>query len=97
MKLLKKRTPELDEVITNANAALTTIDPGSDEYAKQLAYVERLYRLRAEERAGGINPNTLAIVLGNLAGILIMVGYEHKHVITSKGLGFILKPRVDIE
>lgn len=41
-----------------------------------------------------LSPDTILVVAGNLVGILLLVGYEHAHVITSKALGFILKGRV---
>jgi hypothetical protein len=36
-----------------------------------------------------VSPDTLAAVAGNLLGIIVIVGYENKHVITSKALSFL--------
>jgi hypothetical protein len=33
------------------------------------------------------------MVGGNLLGILIIVGYEHTHVMVSKASGFIIRPK----
>jgi hypothetical protein len=32
-------------------------------------------------------------VIGNLTGILLILNYERAHVVTSKAIGFVLKPR----
>jgi hypothetical protein len=41
-----------------------------------------------------VSPDTLAIVIGNLAGIILILGYEKANVITSKALGFVIRGRV---
>ena len=40
-----------------------------------------------------VSPDTILLVAGNLLGILAVLNYERVHVVTSKALGFILKPR----
>jgi hypothetical protein len=35
----------------------------------------------------------MAIVVGNILGILVIVAYEQKHVMVSKGLGFVIKAK----
>jgi hypothetical protein len=72
---------------------LETLDMDSEEYKTRLAHVERLSKLRNEERSNRISPDTLAIVTTNLLGILIIVGYERGNVLASKGLGFILRTK----
>lgn len=36
-----------------------------------------------------VSPDTLVAVAGNLLGIIVIVGYENKNVITSKALSFL--------
>lgn len=67
-------------------------DPPSEEYDKSLDRLERMIRLKKEEK-GKIDPNTLVLVAGNLLGILVIVAYEQKHVMASKAVQFILRPR----
>lgn len=38
-----------------------------------------------------VSPDTMMLVLGNLAGIALILNYEHLNVITSKALGFVLR------
>jgi hypothetical protein len=67
--------------------------PESSEYHNLIANLERLMKLKAENRKGGVSPDTLAIVAGNLLGILLIVAYEQKHVMSSRGFGQIIKPK----
>lgn len=94
MSLLKLKNRKLDMMIVEALQKLDDLDPGTFEYTAMYDHVERLIRIQSLGKKK-ISPDTMAIVAGNLIGILIMVGYEHKHVITSKSLGFLLKPRID--
>lgn len=38
-----------------------------------------------------ISPDTVALVIGNLAGIVLILKYEEMNVITSKALNFVLR------
>lgn len=65
----------------------------SDEYPKLMTYLERLYEIKAKQRRNPVSPDTMAIVAGNLLGILVIVAYEQKHVMTSKGFSQIIRPK----
>lgn len=88
-----KDQPPLDKIIDRVIAEMETYGPEADEYPTMLAYLERLSRLKTQSRSARVSPDTKATILGNLFGILIIVAYEQKHVMTSKGLSFILKPK----
>ena len=64
------------------------------EEAMAAAELEREERLKALG-APWWKPSgdTLAIVLGNLVGIAVIVGYERGHVMTSKALGSLFKTK----
>ena len=81
-----KRTEEkyLDELIERVVEDMQMFGPESEEYPKLVNTLERLHKLKAEKKPSRVSPDTVAIVLGNLLGILIIVMYEEKHVITSK-------------
>lgn len=70
------------------------VPPGSEEYEKLLADLERLSKVRTVERPTKLSRDTMAIVLGNLLGILVIVAYEQGHVMNSKGLGFVMKTKL---
>ena len=82
----------LDEPIARVLAEMEMYGPDSDEYPKLVSYLERLTQAQAETRKQRVNLDTLIPVAGNLLGILIIVAYEQKHVMVSKGLMF-LKPK----
>lgn len=79
---------ELDKAIDDALAKLD--DPTTDDYAKITKQLTKLYAMKeAEKPTPRVNSDTLLMVAGNLAGILVIVGYEHAHVITSKAQSYI--------
>ena len=65
--------------------------PDTEEYPRLMDNLERLVRLK--EIKPRVSPDTMAIVVGNLFGILIIVAYEQKHVMVSKALGFLGRDR----
>lgn len=88
-----KADPILDDPIQRVLVELEQQGPDSPDYPALLSYLERLTRLKTEQRRDRVSLDTLAIVAGNLLGILVIVAYEQKHVMVSKGMGFILKPK----
>jgi hypothetical protein len=92
-RFVREKPSVLDEPIAEILTRMNENDPDSEEYQQWLTHLERLYRLKAETRRARINPDTWAIVAGNLLGILIIVAYEQKHVMVSKGLGFVIRAR----
>lgn len=82
-----------DEAIEKTLDDIHSYDPVDPEFASALNQLERLTKLKAESRKGRISPDTKAVVFANLVGILIIVGYEQKHVVTSKAMGFISRPK----
>ncbi len=65
----------------------------SKEYQVMTDQLVKLYALKPKKPETRVSPDTLALVLGNLAGILVLVSHEKAHVVTSKALSFILKAR----
>jgi hypothetical protein len=92
-RFVKEKPSILDEPIEKVLTEMNMMGPDSEEYHKMIDHLERLTRLKEQERRFRVTPDTMAIVAGNLLGILIIVAYEQKHVVVSKGLGFVLKSR----
>jgi hypothetical protein len=88
--------PELEEAINAALLDLQNHAPYTTEYIKALENIEKLYKLRAPkpELQKPVSLDTVLTVAGNLAGIVIVLGYERAHVITSKAFGMIIKTRL---
>lgn len=83
----------IDKQISYVLAEMTTEGVTSEEFPTLLTYLERLHALRQKERRDPISRDTIALIAGNLMGILLIVAYEQKHVITSKGFGQVIRPR----
>lgn len=82
---------ELDKAITAAHLVLDSYPPHSPEYAKTVDQLSKLYAMKPAPSASRVSPDTLALVLGNLAVAALVVGHERANVVTSKVGGFLLK------
>lgn len=83
----------LDELINSLSLQMDTHDAFSDEYATMADQLKKLYSMKHEKKANRPSADTLAVVAGNLAGILLILNFERAGVVTSKALGFIMKPK----
>ena len=83
----------LDAPIISLCSDMQTYGPETPEYAKMLSELERLYSLKEAQRRQRVSADTMMIVLGNIAGIVIIVAYEHGHVMVSKAKEYLIKPR----
>ena len=91
--IFQKSPSKLDDTIDEVLQHMAGFDVDSEEHDNLMSKLERLIKLQSEERSGGISPDTLAVVAGNLLGILTIVAYEQKHVMVSKALGLILRSK----
>lgn len=97
MKIFTKNDKKdaLDLEIKKVSDRLAELSADSEEYTKLLNVLDGLYKTKSGcEKPNRISPDTLAVVLGNLIGIVIILKHEEINVITSKALGFVLKGRV---
>lgn len=91
IKKFKTDQSRLDDAINNALQQLDYYPAHTEEYAKTLAVLEKLYSFKTANRRERLKPDTLAIVLGNLLGIAIIVGYERANILTSNAKNFVMK------
>lgn len=90
---LPEESPGLEDAIQRAFEGLNHAYVGSDDYVMIVDQIVKLHALRDQAPPRRVSPDTLAIVLGNLAGIALIVGHERMNVVTSKALGFVMKLR----
>lgn len=83
----------LEKAIDEVLREMASRASDSDEYAAMVDQLTKLYKLKEIDIPQRVSPDTLAIVIGNLAGIILIVGYERANVVTSKALSFLLKLR----
>lgn len=87
----KKLEIAIDEIMDH----IITETPGTPEhdlYVKQYVALTNLLPAKPEKKQ--IDPNALIAAGASLGGILVIVTYEHAHVVASKALGFVLKTKL---
>lgn len=89
----KDKTDPIDALITKLLGEIDYVEATSDEYSTMLKNLEQLYKLKAEKRRKPIGWDTIFMVGGNILGVLIVVAFEQNHVVTSKGLNLVLRPK----
>lgn len=88
----KTQTPsDLQVVIAKLSEDMVNVDAFSPEYAAMADSMVKLQKAREHDNRKRLSPDTLAVVVGNLAGIVMIVGHERAHVVTSKAIQFVLK------
>lgn len=88
-----KRT-NLEKEIDSVLEKISKLDPSSEGYKNAVESLEKLYKAKSYDKSKTVSYDTLAVVIGNLAGIGMILGYEQSRVITSKALNFVLRGRV---
>lgn len=95
--MIIKRPPAeksgLDLAIDEVLREMQGFTAETDEYAKMTTQLEKLYNLKEIDCPERVSRDTIVIVIGNLLGIAMIIGYERTNVITSKALTFIREVR----
>lgn len=63
-----------------------------DDYTKYVDQLEKLYKIKSPKDSP-VSFDALVGLLGNLAGIGMILQHERFHAVTSKALGFVAKTR----
>lgn len=82
----------LDSHVDDVLHKMREVGVDSDEYPKMMTYLERLNEVKVKDSRPLVNMDTVLLVLGNLAGILLIVAYEERHVMTSKAISQVIRP-----
>lgn len=83
----------LEEEYIRTLAVLSMHQADSQEYAKLLRSAERLHAMMDVKKPSSVSRETLITVGANILGILLIIKHEDVNVITSKALGFVIRPR----
>lgn len=82
----------LDEAIDRLFNSMQKMHPASEEYSNTADQLLKLHKRRDESTSSKrVSPDTLAVIAGNLVGIVAILGYEKTGAITSRALGFVMK------
>jgi len=89
----KRKPTELDLAITQLYDLMGLCEPDSEEYKTLLEHVVKLEGLKNTQRSRALSRDTEFSGVVSLLGIGFIVSYEHLHVIASKAVGFVPKPK----
>jgi len=79
---------KLDNEITTLLELMALEPSTSDDYAKMVEQLTKLYELRKGSR---VSKETWATIGANLAGIVVLMNHERAHVIASKAFTLVKK------
>lgn len=89
---------DLEKLITKHIESMDGLGSETEDYTAQAANLKVLMEVRQLEdqieKPSRPSADTLALIAGNLAGIALILSFEKANVITSKGLSFIMKPKI---
>lgn len=71
---------------------MAVIGVDSEEYDAAIRYLETLYTLKGK-KPSSVSKDTMAMIGGNLLGILMILKHERMDIITSKALNFVIRVR----
>lgn len=83
----------LEKTIDSLLTQMSVVDADSEAYAAMTNQLVKIYALKEIDKPKRLTPDTLAIVVGNLLGIVLIVGHERANIITSKAMNILLKLR----
>jgi hypothetical protein len=94
IKLINKRT-KLEKEIDSVLECLEDLPAESEDYTAIVDNLVKLYNIKNTKKCWWkVNPDTFALIVGNLLGIAIILKHEELNVISSKALGFVMRTRV---
>lgn len=89
----KDQPTPLDDLIEDAYAALKGMDESTEAYSEALRNLKELLEISATEKKRTTpSPEAILSAAASLAGIVLILAFEQKHVITTKSLS--LLPRI---
>lgn len=81
---------EIDAVLEE----MREVGVAAPEYPTLISHLNQLMEIKKRDRPTPMSRDTMAIVAGNLLGIIALVVFESRgHVMTSKGFSQIIRPR----
>lgn len=91
--IFKKEKTMLEKEIEAILLDMKDMDINSDEYEVALNHLTILHEIKTKEKKWNVSPDTMAVVVANLLGIILILKHEELNVITSKAMNFVIKGR----
>jgi cysteine sulfinate desulfinase/cysteine desulfurase-like protein len=83
----------IDLAIDDLLSELKGFTADTKEYATMIKQLQKLHAMKVAEKPSNVSPDTLAMIVGNLMGIVLILEFERMNVITSKAMSFVSKLR----
>jgi hypothetical protein len=91
----KKSTADsqLNTEIERLLRELPKLHDNAEEYDRIMARLGELTKIQTTARSARVSADTWALIGANLIGIVLIMGHEYTHPITTKALNLAIKPR----
>ncbi|AWN05895.1 hypothetical protein SEA_CRICKO_29 [Streptomyces phage CricKo] len=91
LKNIKKTAEpsELEIEVSRLFAELKNHEPNTNEYNAVADQLKKLYPLKEIDSKRRVSPDAVLGAVVNLAGIALVLNFEHAHALTSKALGMV--------
>jgi hypothetical protein len=87
----KRKPTDLETELARLLVELKNTKPTDPDYATIADQVKKLYPLKEIDSKQRVSKDILVSAGAGLAQILVIIGYEHAHPLTSKALNFVFK------
>lgn len=93
--MFKKPPPDvsLDKALDRVLLDMQNHSVVSAEYAKMVDQLSKLHALKVANTKMRVSNDTLATIVANLAGIVLILHFEKVQIVTSKAMSFVPKLR----
>lgn len=88
-----EQTTPVDGEIDAVLREMRNVGVNDEKYPSLMTHLERLNEIKAKHRRPSTSRDAWVTAGANLIGILIIVAYEQKHVLTSKGFSHLYRPK----
>jgi hypothetical protein len=89
---LKTKEPtDLEKLIKRLTDYIESMEMTDEGYPNAVDQLVKLKKIQAEETRKPLSKDAMLSAGASLAGILIIVGFEYTHALTSKAIGFVKK------
>ena len=81
----------LEITIDELRAEMHDLPGDTDEYTKMADNLVKLLKAREYDTPRRVSPDAMVAVVGNIVAVVLIVGHERAHVVTSKAIAFVSK------
>lgn len=83
----------IDTQIDVVTEKMLKIGVDDENYPVLLEHLAKLNEMKAKDRKTPVSRDTVAIIIGGIVQTLLIIAYENKHLLSSKGFNQILRPK----